>query len=152
MQAWNCNGLTARIRAGDTEEFKKFTEEEKPDVLFLSEVRVAAANNAASRKPGPHTKWFRNRMRDNDKKSGEDAVGVNSLLRSDEFSSFKTYFSLANSKYAGTALLIRKDAVQKPRFIRYNLDDEDVNADLHDCDGRVILLDCWIFYITHVSI
>lgn len=124
----------------------------KPDVLFLSEVRVAAANDAASRKPGPQTKWFRNRLKDNDKKSGEDAGGVHALLRSDAFSPFKTYFSLANSKYAGTAVLLREDVVQKPLFIRYNLDDEETDARVHDTDGRVIFVKFPGFALLHTYV
>lgn len=149
MQAWNCNGLTARIRAGDSGEFKKFIKDTKPDIVFLSEVRVAAANNAASRKPGPNTHFYRNRMKDNDKKSGEDAGGVNELLRCDELSPFVAYFSLANTKYAGTALLIRKESVKKPLSIRYNLDGEETDAKVHDGDGRVIYAEFSGFSLLH---
>lgn len=142
--------MTARIRSGDGDKIKAFVESVKPDLIFLSEVRVAAANNASSRKPGPNTKWYRGQMKDNDKKSKEDAVGVNSLLRSDQLALYKKYFSLANAKYAGTALLIRQDKLQKPLFCRFNLDvDDETEANVHDSDGRVIFVGFNGFSILH---
>lgn len=128
---------------------KKFVESKAPDVIFLSEVRVAAANNSASMKSGPNTKWFRNRMKENDKKSREDAAGVRSFLKTNAMAPFRAYFSLANSKYAGTAVLIRKHAVQKPSSIRYNLENDNVDDSVHDSDGRVIFVSFPTFSILH---
>lgn len=89
-------------------------------------------------------------MRDNDKKSVEDVAGVNKLLFSEQLAPYKAYFSLANTKYSGTALLIRKDKIQKPKFCRFNLDDEDkTNANVHDEDGRVIFVGFEGFAILH---
>lgn len=100
---------------------------------------MSAANNCSGGKPGPNTKWYRSRMRDSDKKALEDIKLVNSLLSSKEFSDYKSYLSLADTKYAGTAMLLNTANVRKPISVRYNIDGNDVKASVHDPEGRIIL-------------
>lgn len=124
----------------------------KPDVIFLSEVRVSAASNNSDGKPGPHTKFFRSRMRDNDKKALEDVVLVRSFLSSEEFSKYKLYLSLANTKYAGTAMLLNTRTTGMPISVRYNLDKMNVKGSIHDSDGRVIVAKFEGFSILHTYV
>jgi len=141
--------LTSRLRAHDDNAMKAFIQEHKPDVMFVSEVRVAAANNCTSGKPGPDTKWFRSRMRDTDKKAVEDITLVNKFICSKELSRYKTFFSLADTKYAGTVMLVNTDTVRLPTSVRYNLERMDVKGSVHDPDGRVIVAKFETFSILH---
>lgn len=138
-KAWNCNGLTSRLLNNDGPAIRAFVRKISPDVIFLSEVRVAAANNSSSAKPGPNTKWFRSRMRDGNKKALEDVVLVKAFLRSEEMAKYKAYFSLADTKYAGTVMLLNTETTSPPTSIRYNLERMDVKGSVHDSDGRVIV-------------
>lgn len=122
----------------------------KPCVFFLSEVRLGAASNSSGGKPGPLCEWYRGIMNDKDKKSREDAASVNSLLFSRELAPYKSYFSLADTKYAGTAMFLRQDTVSQPLSIRYNLEDRAITkANVHDPDGRVIVVEFSTFTILH---
>eukprot|EP00177_Eucheuma_denticulatum_P004621 GFKZ01008409.1.p1 GENE.GFKZ01008409.1~~GFKZ01008409.1.p1 ORF type:complete len:404 (+),score=39.28 GFKZ01008409.1:128-1213(+) len=136
IMAWNCNGLTSRLRAGDTPEIESFVAKRNPDLIFLSEVRVSAATNSTLSKPGPNAKIFRSRMRDSDKKSFEDTKLVNKFLFGKVMRRYKTYLSLADTKYAGTAMLVNTESLQVPSRVKYNLDGDKVKG--HDNEGRVI--------------
>lgn len=149
LQAWNCNGLTSRLRGPDGPDIKSYVATHMPDIIFLSEVRVSAANNSACNKPGPHTKWFRSRMRDSDKKAREDVGLVNALLFSKELKCYKVYLSLADSKYAGTAMLVNMHSVRLPTLVRYNLEGNGVKAAVHDAEGRVIYARFGSFSVLH---
>jgi len=147
--AWNCNGLTARIRHGDTDAFRAYIHAEKPDVIFLSETRIAAATNSRG-KPGPHTQFYRGKMKDSDKKSEEDANGVRKFLRSEELLPYKVYWSLANTKYAGTAMLLRTENISPPKCVKYSISREDGGE--HDSDGRIILVEFEQFSLLHTYV
>lgn len=110
---------------------------------------MCAANNSACDKPGPHTKWFRSRMRDSNKKAREDVELVNTLLFSKELKPYKAYLSLADSKYAGTAMLVNKSAMRLPISVRYNLGVSEVKGSEHDAEGRVIYATFGDFSILH---
>lgn len=118
-------------------------------MIFLSEVRVAAANNSSTGKPGPHTKWFRSRMRDSDKKALEDVSLVNAFFNSNQLAKYKPYLSLADTKYAGTAMLLNTETTAAPISVRYNLQRMDVKGSVHDDDGRVIVAKFSGFSILH---
>lgn len=121
----------------------------EPDVIFLSEVRLPAANNCPKGKPGPHTKWYRSRVRDSEKKALEDLSLVNRFLFSKPMSKYKVYFSLADTKYAGTAMLLNTATMRAPLGIRYNLEGKDVKSSVHDPDGRVIVVRFEDFTVLH---
>ncbi len=109
---------------------------------------MAAANNARG-KPGPHTKFYRGRMQDDGKKAAEDANGVRALLRTKEFAPYKAYFSLADTKYAGTAILLRIERLKEPKSVRFNFDGE---GDEHDKEGRVNIVEFDEFSILHTYV
>lgn len=140
--------MTARVRGKNGKEIQEFLAKYEPDVMFLSEVRMAAANNARG-KPGPNTKFYRSRMEDDGKKAAEDANGVRALLRTKEFAPYKTYFSLADTKYAGTAILLRIEQLKEPESVRFKFDDKD---DEHDKEGRVNVVEYDEFVILHTYV
>lgn len=91
-------------------------------------------------------------MRDSDKKSLEDMASVNAFLRSKELAMYKPYFSLADTKYAGTAMLLNTETTASPLSIRYNLERMDVKGSVHDGDGRVIVAKFNDFSILHTYV
>ena len=140
--------MTARVRSKNGKQIQEFLDKYEPDVMFLSEVRMAAANNARGKK-GPHTKFHRGRMHDDGKKAAEDANGVRALLRTKEFAAYKTYFSLADSKYAGTAVMLRIERLKEPKSVRFNIDPD---GDEHDKEGRVNLVEFDEFSVLHTYV
>ena len=88
-------------------------------------------------------------MRESDKKSREDAMAVNSFLNRAAMAQYKVFLSLADSKYSGTACLVRHAKIQKPLSIRYNLEDQSTDSNQHDPDGRVIFIRFQSFAILH---
>lgn len=122
--------------------------------MFLSEVRVGCANNCApSSKPGLHTKRFRSRMRESDKKTIHDAALVRSLLSTQQLAGYKVYFSLADTKYAGTAMLLNTKTTQLPISVRYNLQPPStVKPFVHHSDGRIIIAKFADFSILHTCV
>lgn len=113
---------------------------------------MAAANNCAGGKPGPNAKWFRSRMRDSDKKALEDMALVNTFLHSKELARYRPYFSLADTKYAGTAMLLNIETTACPVSVRYNLERIDVKGSVHDEEGRVIVAKFKDFSILHTYV
>jgi exonuclease III len=59
-----------------------------------------------------------------------------------EFAPYQAYFSLADSKYAGSAVFLNKTELSKPISVRYNLGDENtMSAKEHHTDGRIIVIE-----------
>lgn len=141
--------MTGRLKSEEqASQIKDFVVKHAPDIMFFSEVRIAAANNATG-KPGPHTTWYRSKMKEADKKSTADAILVRSFFDSPEFASYKVYFSLADIKYAGTAMLLNTATTQLPKSVRYNLEQVGKKGSIHDPDGRVIVAKFGDFSILH---
>lgn len=128
---------------------RSFLRTKQPDIFFLSEVRLPAAHNAGSRKPSPSTTFYRGRIRDSDNNSTTDYIAVQKLLTCADCAHYKVYFSLANIKYAGTAMLVNTKTTQLPTSVRYNLQKLDVKKTVHDTDGRVIFAKFPAFSILH---
>lgn len=84
-------------------------------------------------------------MRDTDPAFGD----LNQLLHSPECEHYKVYFSLADTKYAGTAMFVNTETTALPTSIRFNLKTLDVKRTVHDTDGRVIFAKFPGFSILH---
>ena len=132
LAAWNANSLGNRI-AYNGALVKSFLATEAPDLIFVSEVRFPAAGP-----PGCKSNDGKPRRR------GELSKGSSALSReADQLSAFirsnnyKAYYSLSDSKYAGSALLVKRD-VAPPNSIRYSLD-LSAPSTSHHPEGRVIL-------------
>lgn len=153
-QCWNCNGLSPRLRVQGVETLKRFIIEKSPDVFFLSEVRLPAAHNAGSQKPSTDTIFYRHRIRDSGPSSTTktDHDLVIQLLKCKEVSHYKEYFSLANTKYAGTAMLLNTKTTKLPTSVRFNMSTVDVKGSVHDPNGRVIVVKFPQFSILHTYV
>lgn len=132
---WNCNGLPVRLTKGNTPEILSFLSEHAPDLFCLGEVRAAAHCKTPGYKKGDGLPRVRGKV-------GEGTEAMRADKRClDEFieevgDNYCVYYSLADYKYAGTAVLVRKSGVCKPKMVRYNLDMEK-DAKVHDNEGRV---------------
>lgn len=115
-------------------------------------MRLPAANNCGSGKAGPLAKWYRSRIRDNDRKSADDSKLFHSYFRNPEFANYEIYLSLANTKYSGTAMLLNTRTTKPPKSIRYNLDKMSVKGNVHDNEGRVIVAKFETFSILHTYV
>lgn len=129
--AWNANSLLQRIQKDD-KLVRAFLAERKPDIIFVSEVRMAAAappgakrGDAMPRRRGELSKGTKDQVR--------EAESVVSFLRS---VGYRSVYSLSDSKYAGGALLIRRGCVQ-PTNLHFSLDPAAPSTSHHP-EGRVI--------------
>lgn len=150
FQCWNCNGLSVRLRCeADNAALRAFLKTEKPDIFFLSEVRLPAAHNAGIGKPSATTIMYRSRIRNSDTASRTDFGLVDKFLNCAECSHYKSYFTLADSKYAGTAMFVNTKTTALPTSVRFNLLGLDVKRTVHDPHGRVIYAKFKDFSILH---
>lgn len=134
--AWNANSLLNRITK-DGKELASFLtnneEGEAPDVIFVSEVRMPAAGLPSSSSRAASTRR-RGELAKNTPTQSREATEITTFFRK---YNYRPYWSLADNKYAGTALLVRRD-VTPPISIRYSLN-MDAPPSTHHVEGRVIL-------------
>jgi exonuclease III len=111
--------------------------EAAPDVIFVSEVRMPAAGLPSSSSCSKATTARRRgELAKNTPTQSREATEITTFLRK---YNYRPYWSLADNKYAGTALLVRRD-VTPPTSIRYSLDNMDTPpSTIHHVEGRVIL-------------
>lgn len=132
--SWNVNGLLSVVADKATSkpaaELKAFIKSESPDILVLQEVMFPAAEvTGAARK--------RSALSGKGKVlEAQKAVLERSFRDGGVFEDYTVKWSLSDRKYAGTALLIKKEVV-RPTSIRYNLDIS-LDPDEHEEEGRVI--------------
>ncbi|XP_038893653.1 DNA-(apurinic or apyrimidinic site) endonuclease [Benincasa hispida] len=123
---WNANSLLLRVK-NDWPEFTKFVTNLDPDVIAIQEVRIpAAGSKSASKNQGE--------LKDDTSTSREEKQILMRALSSPPFANYRVWWSLSDSKYAGTALFIKK--CFQPKKVSFNLDRI---ASKHEVDGRVIL-------------
>jgi len=138
---WNANSLLSRVDS-NRDELRAFIEKTSPDVLFVSEVRMPAAGPPGSKvgdgKPRTHGTLSRATTA-----LAEEAERVKTFCSQ---LGYRTYWSLAEKKYAGCALLVKRSCVQPT--LRFNLEEEqperqpggqEAPPEQHDREGRVIL-------------
>ncbi|CDJ66205.1 DNA-(apurinic or apyrimidinic site) lyase, putative [Eimeria necatrix] len=140
---WNANGLMPRVRASQWVQFAKYANEVKPDVICLQEIRLPAMGPAGCRK-GDGKPRDRGAVRVEPAASASAAEkretqAVGSCLREAlaAFPDYNVLMSLADWKYSGQFLLLRRHL--KVAALRFNLDEED--PDIHHAEGRVIIAD-----------
>lgn len=123
---WNANSLLLRVK-NDWPEFSKLVSNIDPDVIAIQEVRMpAAGSKGAPKNPGE--------LKDDTSSSREEKQILMRALSSPPFGNYHVWWSLADSKYAGTALLVKKCC--KPKRVCFSVDR---TASKHEQDGRVIL-------------
>ncbi|KAL5544011.1 hypothetical protein UlMin_007795 [Ulmus minor] len=123
---WNANSFLLRVK-NDWSEFTKLVTSFDPDVIAIQEVRMpAAGSKGAAKNPGE--------LKDDTSSSREEKQIMMRALSSPPFRDYLVWWSLSESKYAGTALLVKKCC--QPKSVFFNLDKK---ASKHETDGRVIL-------------
>lgn len=147
--AWNCNGLSVRLSSpDDAAALRRFVEDRQPDVFCLSEVRLPAQCLSSNAKRGDGLPRARSKIAQSNKKQQADKSLVDTLLSAPAFSCYKPYFSLADYKYAGTAIFVKQSVVSKPSVVRYSLDIE-ASAEQHDVEGRAIYMEWESLAVLH---
>ncbi|KAK5777181.1 Exodeoxyribonuclease [Gossypium arboreum] len=123
---WNANSLLLRVKS-NWHEFSNFVSNLDPDVIAIQEVRMpAAGSKGAPKKPGE--------LKDDTSSSREEKQILMRALSSPPFGNYHVWWSLADTKYAGTALLVKK--CLRPLKVSFSLDG---TVSKHEPDGRVIL-------------
>lgn len=129
---WNANGLGVRLKNEEERgALKDLIRKEKPDVVCVSEVRLAACKVGDEYDGG--------RLG-----NGGDRAIWEQWLSSDVISEYESWVSLADRKYSGTCVLVKRSAVC-PESVRYRLEADE----RHDAEGRVILMEFGTFWLLH---
>lgn len=135
LMTWNCNGLTCRAQsAQQVAELQAMLWANQPDVVAIQEVRMPASAPKGAKK-GDGQPRSRTVPNTNTPTGRKDAEMVGKLLRSKELANYEVFYSLADWKYAGSALLVRRPC--RPMRVRYSLK-EGAPQGQHHTDGRVI--------------
>lgn len=123
---WNANSFLLRVK-NNLPEFTKFVETLDPDVIAIQEVRMPAAGTKGTTKN-------QGELKDDTSSSREEKQILTRAISSPPFKSYDVWWSLSDSKYAGTALFVKK--CFPPQKVSFSLDR---TASKHEPDGRVIL-------------
>lgn len=123
---WNANSFLLRAK-NNWPEFSKFVSTVDPDVIAIQEVRMPAAGSKGSPKN-------QGELKDDTNSSREEKKILMRALSSPPFGDYRVWWSLSDSKYAGTALLVKK--CFNPKKISFSLDPTEKK---HEPDGRIIL-------------
>ncbi|ETW52269.1 exodeoxyribonuclease III [Plasmodium falciparum Palo Alto/Uganda] len=147
---WNMNSITVRYKNKKKwDEFMNFFNNLNADVLCFQEVRLPAMNlsetcdNKNKNKNKNDGIRDRGKIKNSDQKSLADYEIMEQILN-DDFKDYNAYFSLANIKYSGQLVLVKKNI--HIESIRYNLFFEN-NAHIHHDEGRVILVEFSNFFL-----
>ncbi|CAN0040772.1 unnamed protein product, partial [Phaeothamnion confervicola] len=118
--AWNANGLTSRL-TGEPTAFLEFMREHEPDVLCIQEVRLPAHGPPKSTR-GDGAPRNRGTVKAGTKTERADSDLLTRYLN--RLSDYEPVFSLADTKYAGTAMLIsrRMGGRRALKGLRFSLD------------------------------
>lgn len=123
---WNANSFLLRVK-NNWPEFTKFVETLDPDVIAIQEVRMPAAGTKGSSK-NPRE------LKDDTSTSREEKKILMRAISSAPLGNYNVWWSLSDTKYAGTALFVKK--CFQPKKVSFSLDR---TASKHESDGRVIL-------------
>jgi hypothetical protein len=132
MVCWNANSLINRI-SHDRSALTHFLRSHAPDVIFISEVRSPAHGRIGCKKGDGQPRQHGTFSRATPALSKE----ADTILAFCREYGYRSYWSLAEYKYAGTGLLVRAACAQ-PNLLRYTLNIA-ARADEHHPEGRVIL-------------
>eukprot|EP00928_Gymnodinium_smaydae_P042253 TRINITY_DN28473_c0_g1_i1.p1 TRINITY_DN28473_c0_g1~~TRINITY_DN28473_c0_g1_i1.p1 ORF type:complete len:438 (-),score=82.16 TRINITY_DN28473_c0_g1_i1:47-1360(-) len=114
---WNVNGLSTQLR-DEWSSIRSFLERERPDVVCLQEVRLPAAGPIGCKK-GDGQRRRRNVVKCETKQEREEWQRVERTLLGAFRAEYEFYWSLADWKYSGTAMLVKKPL--KPSRVAYTL-------------------------------
>eukprot|EP00927_Polykrikos_kofoidii_P053792 TRINITY_DN48344_c0_g1_i1.p1 TRINITY_DN48344_c0_g1~~TRINITY_DN48344_c0_g1_i1.p1 ORF type:complete len:403 (-),score=60.71 TRINITY_DN48344_c0_g1_i1:69-1277(-) len=115
--SWNVNGLAPQLK-NNWSLIQAFLKKEQPDVLCLQEVRLSAAGPRGCKK-GDGQRRRRNEAKQETAAEREEWSVVQRTLLAEIRNDYVVYWSLADSKYSGTALIVRKTL--RPSRLTYTL-------------------------------
>lgn len=123
---WNANSFLLRVK-NNWPEFTSFVTTIDPDIIAIQEVRMPAAGTKGKpKRPGE--------LKDDTNPSRDEKQILMRAISSPPFGNYHVWWSLADSKYAGTALFVKK--CLEPKKVYFSLDR---TVSKHEPDGRVIL-------------
>ncbi|KAJ1280721.1 hypothetical protein BS78_04G254300 [Paspalum vaginatum] len=131
---WNANSLLLRMKS-DWPAFSQFIARLDPDVICVQEVRMPAAGSKGAPK-NPRE------LKDDTSSSRDEKQVVLRALSSPPFKDYRVWWSLSDSKYAGTAMFIKKKF--EPKKVSFNLYR---TSSKHETDGRVVIVEFESFLI-----
>nr|GEZ08621.1 DNA-(apurinic or apyrimidinic site) lyase [Tanacetum cinerariifolium] len=136
---WNANSFLLRIK-NNWNEFTTFIDTIDPDVIAIQEVRMPAAGaKGAPKSP--------RELKDDNNASREEKLIITRALSGPTFRKYDVWWSLSDSKYAGTALFVKK--CFPPKKVSFNLDG---SVSKHEADGRVIIAEFESFRIMNTYV
>ncbi|KAK1433881.1 hypothetical protein QVD17_10799 [Tagetes erecta] len=136
---WNANSFLLRVK-NNWPEFTKFIDAIDPDVISIQEVRMPAAGaKGAPKNP--------RELKDDNNSSREEKLIITRALSGPTFRKYNVWWSLSDSKYAGTALFVKKCFT--PKKVSFNLDG---SVSKHEADGRVIIAEFESFRIMNTYV
>ncbi|KAH9613819.1 hypothetical protein KSS87_021710 [Heliosperma pusillum] len=136
---WNVNSLLLRVK-NNWSDFSNFITSLDPDIIAIQEVRMPAAGSKGAPKN-------QGELKDDTNAAREEKQVLMRALSSPPFGSYRVWWSLADTKYAGTALLVKK--CLKAKKICFSLD---VTAKKHEPDGRLILAEFESFHFLNTYV
>lgn len=136
---WNANSFLLRVK-NNWPEFTKFIDSIDPDVIAIQEVRMPAAGAKGTPK-NPRE------LKDDNNSSREEKLIITRALSGPTFRKYDVWWSLSDSKYAGTALFVKK--CFPPKKVSFNLDP---SVSKHEPDGRVIIAEFESFRIMNTYV
>ncbi|CRG95284.1 AP endonuclease (DNA-[apurinic or apyrimidinic site] lyase), putative [Plasmodium gallinaceum] len=141
---WNMNSITVRYKNKEKwKEFMNFFNKINADILCFQEVRLPALNLSDCKNNNDNVMRDRSKVKNTDQKSLVDFQIMDTILKND-FKNYNAYFSLANIKYSGQLVLIKKTIQLKS--VRYNLS-FNLDSNIHHDEGRVILVEFSDFFL-----
>ncbi|XP_077253062.1 DNAse I-like superfamily protein isoform X2 [Tasmannia lanceolata] len=122
---WNANSFLLRVK-NNWPEFTKFIQTLDPDVIALQVRMPAAGSKSMPKNPGE--------LKDDTNSSREEKQMLMRAISTPPLGNYRVWWSLADTKYGGTALFVKKQF--EPKKVSFSLDK---TALKHEPDGRVIL-------------
>lgn len=154
--AWNVENLVSRARQ-NRDEVEAFFRTCEADVIFLSEVKLAAVPCTSNAKRGDGSKRRRwEPKRGCDKRTDEEMRLVDILFKNVSDMYRDPMFSLSDWRYAGSCILLKRNS-PIPRRVWFDLvipategtEAMVVDHKVHEGDGRVICCDFETFWLLH---
>eukprot|EP00903_Cladosiphon_okamuranus_P008807 g8434.t1 len=136
---FNVNGGIPRMTK-DWREIDAFVTNEGPDLIVFQEIRLPAKGPPKC-KPTENAGRKRGQMKDDTKKDRDDIALVDRTLRAlARKLGYRVVMSLANSKKAGSAALIKNDCPAEELYFSFDPSKEGGLSKEHDTEGRVMVL------------
>merc|ERR1719162_9824 len=126
---WNCNGLTTRVNKNLHDLHGLIHATQEPDLLCMQEVRMKASVtvDASGREERQRGTPMASGGKTNKERQAvtADYHHVHQLLQSPSFQHYRPYWSLADTKYAGTLTLLHPRCwegmtTRNPKTMKYN--------------------------------